>query len=350
MEDDTKTLLIVGGTGLISGIFAAIAHYQLKNRVQQRDAVLKQGNVHDPANLVANKEKFKTPQFVMVDGILMREKNLKYINHPGHKDKLAKKLKNDKQLYFSVDKQSMQGDRYRTPHKRVDAVRSFGLVSENGNSSIMVTPGIDADCSNLPQTRTLHRQLYLNSGRIDWYEHISLMALEGSTLTMMGTLAYNSETNQLELTKVASILAGGAKEAIRYLNNEIKTMSQLRLVFGVLALGCLSINATLMYMKGKETREKRRAEENKAKNESLIKSNTLRRFPTAKANEMGVICMVCLTNPSNVVAVPCNHLSTCNECYYKIKEQYLKRQVQEFRCPYCRTPMDQDKQIIIGYK
>ena len=61
MEDDTKTLLIVGGTGLISGIFAAIAHYQLKNRMEQRDAVLKQGNVHDPANLVANKEKFKTP-------------------------------------------------------------------------------------------------------------------------------------------------------------------------------------------------------------------------------------------------------------------------------------------------
>jgi hypothetical protein len=64
----------------------------------------------------------------------------------------------------------------------------------------------------------------MNSPKVDWAENISLMALEGSSLTLMGTLAYNADTGKLELTKVASFIAGGAKEAIRYLNDEIRQL------------------------------------------------------------------------------------------------------------------------------
>lgn len=118
----------------------------------------------------------------------------------------------------------MQNDRNRTTIKKVDVVPSFGLVSEHGNSHIMVKPGPEADCINLPQTRSLSKVYYISTSRTDYFENISLMALEGSHLTLMGLLAYNSETGKLELTKVSSIIAGGAKELIRYLNEEIRSM------------------------------------------------------------------------------------------------------------------------------
>lgn len=85
----------------------------------------------------------------------------------------------------------------------------------------MVVPGHDADCVNLKQTRDLKRTYYINTNRMEYFEHISLMALEGSSLTLMGTLAYNPNTGKLELTNVASFIAGGAREAMRYLKNEI---------------------------------------------------------------------------------------------------------------------------------
>lgn len=55
MNEDTKTLLIIGGVGLVSGLFTAIAHVVVTRRQNQKDTVLRQGNVHDAANLVANK-------------------------------------------------------------------------------------------------------------------------------------------------------------------------------------------------------------------------------------------------------------------------------------------------------
>jgi len=59
---------------------------------------------------VGNKEKYREPQFVMVNGVLIREKNLKYLEHhkSGHgKDKLVKKLNSNKNLYTSVERLSM---------------------------------------------------------------------------------------------------------------------------------------------------------------------------------------------------------------------------------------------------
>jgi len=37
----------------------------------------------------------------------------------------------------------------------------------------------------------------------------------------MGTVAYNAQRNQLYLTNVATFVAGGFKEAVRYLKREI---------------------------------------------------------------------------------------------------------------------------------
>lgn len=161
--------------------------------------------------------------------------------------------------------------------------------------------------------------MYIGRNRVEHFENISYIAGEGTALTLLGTVTYNSDTNQIQLTKVAAIVAGGVKESINYLKSEIQYLSSIRLILGVTTLLCFSINGFLMYQKNKEKRASEKAEQDQLNAQKLVKSCTLRRFPTAKANEQGIVCLVCLTNPSNVVAIPCNHLATCNECYYKIK-------------------------------
>ena len=113
----------------------------------------------------------------------------------------------------------------------------------------MVVPGNEADCVNLKQTRELKRTLYLGSGRSEYFEHISLVALEGSSLTLMGTLAYNPNTGKLELTNVASFIAGGAHEAIRYLKHEIAGLKGIRLVCGLVAASCIGLIGSYILLK-----------------------------------------------------------------------------------------------------
>ena len=45
----------------------------------------------------------------------------------------------------------------------------------------------------------------------------------------------------------------------------------------------------------------------------------LARMPSIKVNEQGMFCLICLTNASNVISVPCNHLSMCHECFSMMK-------------------------------
>lgn len=102
MDPENKAALIVGSIGAVFGIFTGITQYVLNGRYKQREAVEKQGHVLTPKALLENKTLYKEPQFVMVDGLLMREKSLKYLqggSHDGKKDKLVKKLRKNKPLY-----------------------------------------------------------------------------------------------------------------------------------------------------------------------------------------------------------------------------------------------------------
>lgn len=84
--------------------------------------------------------------------------------------------------------------------------------------------------------------------------------------------------------------------------------------------------------------------------EEMAKLGGLKRMPSVDTAKQGVICLICLTNPSNVISVPCNHLALCSECFTYMKTRYNQGQVGKFECPCCRTPMDQEKFILINYK
>lgn len=53
------------------------------------------------------------------------------------------------------------------------------------------------------------------------------------------------------------------------------------------------------------------------------------------------VCAICLTNPRNIVFLPCKHLYFCADCYYKM----LKHRKNE--CPVCRSTIKESFQVYL---
>ena len=62
-----------------------------------------------------------------------------------------------------------------------------------------------------------HKRLILNRG-LPTIERIKYVALEGTSVTLIGLFKYDLETGSTQLTELSHILSGGIKEAIRCLD------------------------------------------------------------------------------------------------------------------------------------
>ena len=113
-----------------------------------------------------------------------------------------------------------------------------------------------------------------------------------------------------EITNLLAIFAGGTSSARKFLKIEMgNTASQLR-IFTALSATFLIAAGLLtwyMYKKKKDEQEMLAALEH-----SQLEIN---KIPSVRADEMGTHCLICLSNPSNVVLIPCNHLCICNDCF-----------------------------------
>jgi membrane peptidoglycan carboxypeptidase len=65
---------------------------------------------------------------------------------------------------------------------------------------------------NLPAVRTLQKipGSFLNPDKYE--EKISFLGLEGSSVTLLGLVKYDSVNNYFHLTQLSAIIAGGVKE------------------------------------------------------------------------------------------------------------------------------------------
>lgn len=143
------------------------------------------------------------------------------------------------------------------------------------------------------------------------HEIIRMQIYEGACLSVLGTVGIDGDGN-LYMTNLVAVMAGGIVEAKRQLNN----LSRHNKVAGRIFLAISTISLTAAVYCGYLSYEHRKqAKENQDAQEMLH----LKKMPTVKAEEMGTQCLICYTNPSNVVLVPCNHLCMCSECHWKQK-------------------------------
>ena len=52
----------------------------------------------------------------------------------------------------------------------------------------------------------------LKEGYFSLYEKVKFIALEGSSLTLLGLIKYNKKTDNFEMTELSMVLSGGLKE------------------------------------------------------------------------------------------------------------------------------------------
>ena len=155
---------------------------------------------------------------------------------------------------------------------------------------------------------------------------------EGSCLSVLGLVSLNLESGLVEMTELTAVMAGGVREAREYLKKEISaTRGQARFfgfLGGIAIISALAISY-FSYIKNQQHQQLQ---------ESLKKSKMdIHRMPTVKAEEMGTHCLICYSQPSNIVLIPCNHLCICSDCFLKLKESNNAAGV---KCPMCRLDVD----------
>jgi hypothetical protein len=76
-------------------------------------------------------------------------------------------------------------------------------------------------------------------GRTVFYDRIKYVAFEGTSLSFLGLIKYDTKRDTFVMTKLACILAGGIQEAKEVLNAKITSLNHYR--DNLIKLGCLAL-------------------------------------------------------------------------------------------------------------
>lgn len=145
-------------------------------------------------------------------------------------------------------------------------VSEFQMIdpTDQNNKLMIITPGDHAQGVNLKHKRKSSSDYNFINKRSEFYEKLSLIAYEGSTLTLMGLVkydktAYNGQGG-FKMTEVGGFLVGGLSECKRLINMEIADTKALLTVFGLLNGVCGLLIGLIIYNKIKARRMERQIE------------------------------------------------------------------------------------------
>lgn len=190
-------------------------------------------------------------RFAAVNGVILKhhDKNsqVSQIDLQDHKHKIDNKRK----MYISEYEMNLQ-TRLKIPSKNILKYDSCDLVDPSDPSlkPLHVTPGDGFEIINAHQKRGTITSIYNAQNRsTTYYEHIKLIAYEGSGLTLLGTLSYDAETDTFKMTDVASMLSGGFKEGMKYMQTQIATWKAGVIVMGTLTASLLFATGFMAYQR-----------------------------------------------------------------------------------------------------
>ena len=85
----------------------------------------------------------------------------------------------------------------------------FALFLLNTSLNVIANPSENFSLYNSIQKKT------------EVYEKVSLIAFEGSSLTLLGLVKYDPVSDTIKMTNVSGIVAGGFKECKKIIENKI---------------------------------------------------------------------------------------------------------------------------------
>ena len=88
-------------------------------------------------------------------------------------------------------------------------------------------------------------------------EKLSYIAYEGSTLTLLGILKYDTKLQTFTLSNVSGIIAGGAEECLRFVEEQIRDLRAAKAasIFGASIAAMIGANIVLnLYRRWKKSR------------------------------------------------------------------------------------------------
>ena len=103
----------------------------------------------------------------------------------------------------------------------------------------------------------MHSVFDIEKKRHSIYETVSLIAFEGSTLTLMGLVKYDAKIDQIKMTDVKGIVAGGFKECKEILKKDIMNQKVIGWIIGSLTAVCALVCGVMLYTKYTENRVNR---------------------------------------------------------------------------------------------
>lgn len=214
MEGDTKKLIFLGlFTGL--GCFG-IKYFAelLQDYNEKQKKIIKQGSPHTPLSLLKKKKDDigEQGEYMMVSGICIKEKN----HDKDQIEALLSNIRTDSKLYKVVYRQDLESSKFRAPtyENSIPIVNQFRMVDpiDQENQYIIVAPGSYAQGLNLKHKRVSKTDYSFINKRQEWYEKLTLVAYEGSSLTLMGLVKYDKALGCFKMTEVGGFIAGGVSE------------------------------------------------------------------------------------------------------------------------------------------
>jgi hypothetical protein len=129
---------------------------------------------------------------------------------------------------------------------------------DQDNQFIVVEPGSYAEGLNLKYKRASTEKNF--PVRESLYDKLTLVAYEGSSLTLMGLVKYDKAQGCFKMTEVGGFIAGGVSEFKKMIKMQIASTKSFLVLIGVLTGICGFFTGLILYKKYKENQMKRHFE------------------------------------------------------------------------------------------
>jgi E3 ubiquitin-protein ligase MUL1 len=208
----------------------------------------------------------------------------------------------------------------------------------NGNSTVEIIDALSAEVLDMdvvydhyePSSLSFFDHVFgfFTGVRQRGFQTTEELLRDGSYITAVGELELEGDKIRLQPTSAGPMfLTTATKNALVKRFQDAASSSLFKsLVCGTIAVVVLVVIGRKMYRRKKAEREERKIKE------ALERTRQKRRALARSSNvqDESQMCVVCLSNPKEVIVLPCGHVCLCEDCSSKITLQ----------CPVCRTRIE----------